>query len=409
MDKETNKRTGSGNTRILITRYQSPRIKKTCLVTGILEGERLMEVHCEDPESPSILGNIYVGRVEKVMPDIHAAFVEINRGVKGYLPLEDCRNPVFIKKINSPSLVQGDELLVQVAKENLKTKLPVLTANISFTGSYLVLTTGNQKLGVSAKIRKEKKEELKALFADIPRDDFGIILRTNAKDADSGVLMEEFHRLCGELKQLVEQAGYRTCFSCLKQSPPEYLNVLKNSYYAGLNEIVTDIPEIYEDILGRMGEILDREGISVRLYEDPMLPLGALYNLDRQIIRGLDTKVWLKSGGYLIIEPTEALTVIDVNTGKSVTKKKPQEHFLKLNKEAAAEIALQLRLRNISGIIIIDFIDLKRKEDRAELMKTLAEAVGKDPVPVQVVDMTPLNLVELTRKKVSKSLKEQLT
>ncbi len=221
--------------------------------------------------------------------------------------------------------------------------------------------------------------------------------------------MEEFHRLCGELKQLVEQAGYRTCFSCLKQSPPEYLNVLKNSYYAGLNEIVTDIPEIYEDILGRMGEILDREGISVRLYEDPMLPLGALYNLDRQIIRGLDTKVWLKSGGYLIIEPTEALTVIDVNTGKSVTKKKPQEHFLKLNKEAAAEIALQLRLRNISGIIIIDFIDLKRKEDRAELMKTLAEAVGKDPVPVQVVDMTPLNLVELTRKKVSKSLKEQLT
>ena len=409
MNKEMHKRAGSGNTRILITGYESPRIKAPCLITAVLEGERLLEVHCEDPKAPSILGNIYVGRVERVMPDIQAAFVEITRGVKGYLPLEDCRDAVFAKKINSPSLVQGDELLVQVAKENLKTKLPVLTANISLTGSYLVLTTGNRKLGVSSKIRKEKKEALKELFADIPRDDFGIILRTNARDAEPDVLMDEFHSLCQELKQLVDQAGYRTCFSCLKQTPPEYLNVLKNSYYAGLDEIVTDIPDIYETIRSQMGEILEREQILVRLYEDPMLPLGALYNLDRQIMRGLDTKVWLKSGGYLIIEPTEALTVIDVNTGKSVTKKKPQEHFLKLNKEAAAEIALQLRLRNISGIIIIDFIDLKRKEDRAELMQTLSNAVSKDPVPVQVVDMTALNLVELTRKKVSKSLKEQLT
>lgn len=364
MHKEMDKITNSSNTKIIITSCQPSQTTKPYLMTGIIEGGRLLELHCENQDCPSVLGNIYVGRVQKVVKDIQAAFVEFSKGTNGYLPLEDCENAVFVKKLKGDSLVQGDELLVQVTKENLKTKLPVLTANININGSYLVLTTGNRRLGVSSKIKKEKKEALKALFADISHEDFGIIIRTNAKDADGALLMDEFHRLRQELKQLVEQSVYRTCFSCLKQSLPEYMNVLKNSYYGRLEEIITDIPQVYDNIISCMKETLEREQISVRLYSDPMLSLAALYNLDRQIMRGLDTKVWLKSGGYLIIEPTEALTVIDVNTGKNVTKKNPQEHFLKLNQEAAREIAFQLRLRNISGIIIIDFIDLKRKEDR---------------------------------------------
>ena len=145
------------------------------------------------------------------------------------------------------------------------------------------------------------------------------------------------------------------------------------------------------------------------MYKDNLLPLAALYNLNKQTEDALQKKVWLKSGGYLVIEPTEALTVVDVNTGKSVTKKDRQEHFLKINLEAAEETAAQIRLRNISGIVIIDFINLEREEDQKTVMEHLRRCVREDSVPVQVVDMTRLNLVELTRKKVEKSLAEQLT
>ena len=208
---------------------------------------------------------------------------------------------------------------------------------------------------------------------------------------------------------MLSEARYRTCFSCLKQSEPEYMRTIQNTRYEHLEEIITDIPEIYEQIQEFQKEDALLRNISLTLYEDSMLSLGSLYNVSKQIERALDKRVWLPSGGYLVIEPTEALTVIDVNTGKDVNKKKKQEHFLKVNKEAARMAAKQLRLRNLSGIIIIDFIDMKQEEDRKELLSYLKREVQLDPVPVQVVDMTKLELVELTRKKVSKNLKEQLT
>ena len=222
-------------------------------------------------------------------------------------------------------------------------------------------------------------------------------------------ILKEFSRLKLELEQLLSEARYRTCFSCLKQSEPEYMRTIQNTRYEQLEEIITDIPEIYEQIQEFQKEDALLRNISLTLYEDSMLSLSSLYNVSKQIERALDKRVWLPSGGYLVIEPTEALTVIDVNTGKDVNKRKKQEHFLKVNKEAARMAAKQLRLRNLSGIIIIDFIDMKQEEDRKELLSYLKKEVQLDPVPVQVVDMTKLELVELTRKKVSKNLKEQLT
>lgn len=393
--------------KLIITNYDKFRL------TGLLNDNNLIEVHCERLERPSILGNIYIGRVKNIQKNINAAFIEIAPGVMGYYPLEQCKDPIFVKKINSPHMVQGDEVLVQIAKENLKTKLPVLTTNINLNGTYCVLTSENKTIGVSTKIKGEKRNALlelsKQMSEQIETDTFGFIIRTNAQNADSEAILAEFCAMKQEFETMVQNAKYRTCFSCLKKNQPDYLRTLQNSYFDQLEEIVTDLPEVFEEVKELCSSNDQMNNIPVRLYQDSLLPLSALYNIEKQMERALGKTVWLPSGGYLVIEPTEALTVIDVNTGKSAKKKNPQEHFLSVNKEAAKEVAHQLRLRNISGIIIIDFIDLKKKEDKQELLSYLSQQVKADPTPVQVVDMTKLDLVELTRKKVSKSLKEQLT
>ena len=378
-------------------------------LTGLFQEQKLIEVHCERLERPSILGNIYIGRVKNIQKNINAAFIEIAPGQMGYYPLEQCKDPIYVKKINSPNMVQGDEVLVQIAKENLKTKLPVLTTNINLTGTYCVLTSENKTVGVSTKIKGEKRNELVELSKQMETKDFGVIIRTNAQNANPEAVMAEYQRMKQEFDTLVSTAKYRTCFSCLKRNQPDYLKTVQNSYFDQLEEIITDIPEVYEEVQELCSRNEQMRTIPVRLYQDKLLPLSALYNIEKQMERALGKTVWLPSGGYLVIEPTEALTVIDVNTGKSVKKKNPQEHFLNINKEAAKEVAHQLRLRNISGIIIVDFIDLKKKEDKQELLSYLTQHVKADPIPVQVVDMTKLDLVEMTRKKVSKSLKEQLT
>ncbi|MCU6761255.1 Ribonuclease E [uncultured Roseburia sp.] len=395
--------------KLVITRFSFGGQDTPFILTGLFRDCQLMEVNCQRSCQESVLGNIYVGRVQKIVKNLNAAFIEYEKGKNGYYSLEDCKDPIYIKKINSPNMVQGDEVLVQVAKENLKTKLPVLTTNINLAGTCCVLTSGNKKLGISSKINKKRREELQELFSDLSLESFGLILRTNAKDAETSEILKEYQLLKRQFDNLLKDAKYRTCFSCLKRSEPGYLKALKNNYVSSLEAVITDQPDIFEEIEDTVSEILKSRQVPLTLYQDKQFPLAALFNIEKQMERAVQKKVWLKSGGYLVIEPTEALTVIDVNTGKSMMKKNPQEHFLDLNKEAALEIAFQLRLRNISGIVIIDFIDLKSKEDQKELLQTLTQAVRQDPVPVQVVDMTRLNLVELTRKKVSKSLKEQLT
>ena len=216
-------------------------------------------------------------------------------------------------------------------------------------------------------------------------------------------------RLSEKLSEMIQRAGTQTCFFLYPPCRFKIHIYLQNSYQEDLEEIVTDLSAVYAEIDEYRQRYPALKQIPIRLYEDKLQPLSKLYNLERQMEHALAKKVWLKSGGYLVIEPTEALTVIDVNTGKSVAKKEPQKHFLNINMEAADEIAMQLRLRNISGIIIIDFIDLSSAGDRRAVMEKLRKAVKNDPIPVQVLDMTKLDLVEVTRKKIEKTLLEQLT
>lgn len=376
-------------------------------VCGLYEEKKLVEVQAQHSDSDSLLGNIYVGRVKDVVKNLNAAFIEIAPGLACYFSLEDLKNPVYVKKINSPALVKGDELYVQVEKEGMKTKPPRVTTNLSFTGKYLVLTTGNQTLGLSKKLDKETKARLKALLSAHRDARFGIVLRTNSQTATEEQILHELQDLTLKAESLLNKAPYQSCFSCVRRQPPEFLTTLRNVYARDLEEIVTDNAALYAEISSYLKAYQPEDLSKLRLYEDKLLSLAKCYSLEVKLEEALRERVWLKSGGYLIIQPTEALTVIDVNSGKSMAKKNVQEHYLKINLEAAAEIAFQIRLRNISGIIIVDFIDMASEEAKRELMEALRTATRKDPVPVQVVDMTKLNLVELTRKKVRKSLREQ--
>ncbi len=383
----------------MITRLT--RNQQTYIATALYSGKQLLEVNLEPVEQKSILNNIYVGRVKDIVKNLNAAFIEIAPGTPAYYSLDECKNPLYVKKINSPRMVQGDEVVVQVVKENIKTKPPKVSTNLTFSGKYLLLTTENTSLGISRKLPSEERERLKELFLPFKNDKFGLVVRTNGAQAEVSELLEEYEALKMEYLQLTQNAVHRTCFSCLKKSSPEFLTAVKNVHSAELEEIITDDPELLEQI--------QAEGVDVTFYEDKLLSLNSLYSLDARLQEALQERVWMKSGGYLIIEPTEALTVIDVNSGKSIARKNVQEHYLKINLEAAKEIAHQLRLRNISGIVIIDFIDMKEQKAKAELMFQLRQFVKEDSVPVQVVDMTRLNLVELTRKKIRKSLAEQLS
>lgn len=384
--------------KLLITKLNRNNI--TYIATALYSEKQLLELYLEPIERESILDNIYVGRVKDIVKNLNAAFIEIAPKMSCYYSLEDCHNPLYVKKINSPRMVQGDEVVVQVVKENIKTKPPKVSTNLTFAGTYLILTTENTSLGISRKLQEEERERLRKLLEPYKNDKFGFVVRTNAAKTEPSEILKEYEGLKQEYEQLMQTAVHRTCFSCLRKSPPEFLAILKNLDASELEEIITDDLELWEQIKAK--------GFQVTLYEDKMLSLSSLYSLEIRLQEALKERVWLKSGGYLVIQPTEALTVIDVNSGKSVAKKKVQEHYLNINLEAAKEIAHQLRLRNISGIIIVDFIDMKEQSAKDELMVQLRRFVKADSVPVQVVDMTRLNLVELTRKKVRKSLREQI-
>ena len=380
--------------------------------TFFLENDEIVEIHCAPADEESagrhLLGNIYVGKVKNIVPNIGAAFVEIESGVNCYYDMKDAEHAVFTHKIGKKPLCIGDELVVQISKEAVKTKAPTVTGNISFTGRYAVLTHGNTRIGVSSKIPKKVREEYKERLRQFQNDRFGIIVRTNAKDAPFQDVLDEISRLKAEYEKIMSAAPTRVCFSCLRSAPPSYISDLKNVYMEGMEEIIVGDPELYTRIQAFFAaEIPEKEDL-LRLYDDSAFPLGKLYSTQTAIEKALREKVWLRNGGYLVIQPTEALTVIDVNSGKSAGKGKNEEGILKINLEAAREAARQIRLRNLSGIIIIDFINLESEENVGLLLKEFRMRLAGDPIQTTLVDITPLNLVEVTRKKVHRPLYEQI-
>lgn len=393
--------------KLIITSFL--RNREPYLVCALLEGDRIVQVQLQPEGERSLLGNIYLGRVEKVLENIGAAFVEIAPGVPCYLPLSEAEQAVRTNQRKGGGIKPGDELVVQVCKEAIKAKVPRLTACPEFPGKYLVLTLGKGHLGFSSKLKAQEKERIRKVLTaaeDFSQD--GAVVRTNAGGVAGEDILKELQILKKRWNTIRETAGHRTCFSLLWEAEPFYLSFLRDVYQQGLEEIVTDLPDIWSQVKDYLA-LHQRENLNkLRLYEDPLLPLHKLYRLEISLDEALREKVWLKSGGFLVIQQTEALVAIDVNSGKYAGKQQAAQVYKKINLEAAGEIARQLRLRNLSGIILIDFINMEEQADREELLKELDSWLRRDPIKTQVVDMTPLQLVEVTRKKVRKSLEDSL-
>lgn len=371
-----------------------------------------MELRLEPASRKTTLGNIYVGQVENIASNIQAAFVLLAPGVRAYFPLQEADQLIYVtpKKKGAP-LCQGDQILVQVSRDAMKGKLPALTANLNFTGKYLVLTTGDKKFGLSGKLSGSDRHTLSAWLTEEiqnPEKEYGLIVRTNAAQAEKDEILQELDYLKKLYKKVAVYGTKRTCFSLLYETEPIYVNVLRDIYQESLTEIVTDDPTIYEHILSYLREYSPAQEEKVRFYQDKLLPLSKLTRLETALDEIQHEKVWLKSGGFLVIQQTEAFVSIDVNSGKFSGKKKAEETYRKINLEAAAEIARQLRLRNLSGIILIDFINMENPDHKDELFHVLQKYLRKDPVKCKAIDITPLNILELTRKKVRRPVIEEI-
>lgn len=372
---------------------------------GILfEDGKAMEIRCY--EADSILGNVYRARVSNLSPNINAAFVDIKKGESCYLSMDD---------YHGEKLKVGDLVTVQVVRDKIKTKRYAVTTDISLQGDYAV-TTLFAPVGVSSKITDSaRKKELKTLMQNlliaeqdaqfylaegnvaeierIKKLTLGGIIRTQAEHAEDAAITREIEGQARLLYSIMKKSEYATQYTCLYHTEVEYIKDIRRMHALQDVEIVTDIPEVTEAIS------------EIPLYTDEYT-LTLRYSLASLLEKTLSKRAYLKSGAYLVIEPTEAMTVIDVNSGKSIKGKNAEEQFLKINIEAAKEIARQLRLRNISGIVMIDFINMKEESHNHGLMKNLAEYVRTDPVRTTVVDMTKLGLVELTRQKGKRALHE---
>lgn len=309
----------------------------------LIQDERLKAVQVLD-NSPSKIGAVYIGKVKNVVKNIEACFVEITNGELCFLPMKAASHAVLLNRNTDGRILEGDEFLVQVTRDAQKTKQASVTTKLSVTSA--------------------------------------------------------------EKTKLLETARHRTCFSCLIEPKEGFVAVLEQLVHDyEYEEILTDNEALFSKLQQYCAGKLPHK--QIRFYEDTSFSLSKLYSLESKLDTALNTRIWLKSGGYLIIEPTEALTVIDVNSGKIDIRKSSQETIYRVNEEAAQEIALHLRLRNLSGIIIVDFINMESSEHRASLLEQLEDMVKNDIQKTTIVGMTPLGLVEITRKKSHKTLREQ--
>ena len=382
---------------VVITEY------KNRICTILFQDNVMQEIHVEADES--ILSAIFMAKVKNISKNINAAFVELFDGQMAFLPLEDVKDCSFLPSIDG-RLREGDEIPVQVIKEAVKTKDPVVTTKLSVNGAYAVVSLDKKKSGFrfSRKLSADKKHELRDALSGIELPaDYAYVVRTGAGElTDFSVLFKELHYLISQMDEILLRAKTRTCFSCIYQGVPSYIDFLHHISNIDYEEIVTDIPNVYEAL-----QVHYKGNKAIRLYQDAF-PLKKLYSIETKMEELFSKKIYLKSGGTIVIEYIEAMTVIDVNTGKCIAKKDKDTLNYQINLEAADMIARQLRLRNISGIIIVDFINMESEEYKAKLTQELKKLLKKDSVSCNYVDITGLGLVEITRKKVQKPIYEIL-
>jgi len=402
---------------------------------ALLEDGNIAELFIERGDVADIAGNIYKGKVQRVLPGMQAAFVNIGLNQAAFIYVSDINNGRYSEVENlliernededdsfninnpgfSPSLInheyhieemitEGQDIMVQAAKAPLGSKGARVTNHISLPGRFIVLMPTSDHIGISRKIEDEtERHRLKEIVESLRRDNFGYIVRTAAEDIQQEKIAYEM----GFLKNLWEniQKKYQTAPapSLLHKEVTISLRAVRDLLMHEAEKLIIDSRSGYESILLFLDSFIPSLKDSVEFYES-LEPIFDAYNLEGDISRALKKKVWLKSGGYIVIELTEALVAIDVNTGRFVGKYNLEETILKTNLEAVKEIAYQIRLRDIGGIIIIDFIDMEKKTNQEKVFNALQKALRKDKSKTHILPISEMGLIQMTRKRVRKPL-----
>lgn len=361
---------------------------KNHMISAWLHDHEIVEFQCCNTKQKNIVGSIYLGKVKNVVKNINGAFVEFEKGELGFLPMRDL------------SLKAEEEIIVQVKKEGSREKKPLLSQQIELTGKYLVLTSDKAAIGISNKIKdREQRQELREMAEPMVTESYGFILRTSAAGASREAVMREAQELADKYEEIVRKGRYRTSFQLLEVNQDMESMLLFGKLPDQTELVITD-----QDILA---DSLKRQGYNVR-YAAEAGEIERQYRIRHFLREALSRKIWMRSGGFLYIEQTEAMAVIDVNTGKSIGNKNKADHIRKINLEAAKEAARQIRLRNLSGIIVIDFIDMKSEYDKETLLRVMQQYLDQDSKKAAAVDITKLGLMEITRKKERNPLFRQI-
>jgi ribonuclease E len=378
----------------------------------ILEGPVLVEHYVAREDSGSVAGNIYLAKTRNVLPGMEAAFLDFGASKNGVLYASDIassgkgggRNQRRIEQV----LKDGDEVLVQVTKDAMGAKGARLTGLPSLPGRYLVLVPESDNVGISRRLPDEDRTRLRDVINQVRPPGFGVIVRTAALHASAEELAADISRLLKDWENIQSQAAQGGAPTLIHQEPELLIKVIREHFTADFRKLLIDDTRAHGTVLSYLQSTAPDLVSKASLYEDT-IPLFDRYHVDDQLKKALDRKVFLPSGGHLVIDRTEALTVIDVNTGKFVGSSTLEDTVLQNNLEAAEEIGRQLRLRDIGGIIVIDFIDMETVDNQQKVLRRLKETLAKDKTRTQVFEVSHLGLVEMTRKNVSAGLLEQFS
>nr|MDQ3293364.1 Rne/Rng family ribonuclease [Actinomycetota bacterium] len=384
---------------------------------AVLEGRSLTEHYVSRPSDDvsQIHGNVYLGKVQNVLPGMEAAFVDIGTPKNAVLYRGDVqydKEDIEAGTKGEPKIEQilkaRQTILCQVTKNPIGAKGARLTQEVSLPGRFVVLIPNSSTYGISKRLPDDERKRLRAVLDKVKPAQHGVIVRTAAEGVTSEELERDVTRLLKQWAQITDLAQRSQAPTLLYREPEMGLRIIREEFNAEFRGVVIDDRELYEEVRDYVGFISPALAERVEFYdpEAEPLPLYERNHIHEQLHKALDRKVWLPSGGSLIIEHTEALTVIDINTGKNVGTSSLEETVFRNNMEAADEIARQLRLRDIGGIIVIDYIDMEVRDNREQVIRRFRDALARDKTRTQVFDISELGLVEMTRKRIGEGLLE---
>jgi ribonuclease E len=386
---------------------------------AVLEGRALVEHYVSRPADDiyEIHGNIYLGRVQNVLPGMEAAFIDIGTPKNAVLYQGDVQfdSDEVEERSSTPRiedvLKARQTILCQVTKNPIGHKGARLTQEISLPGRFVVLVPNSRTFGISKRLPDKERKRLRSILDRVKPAEHGVIVRTAAENVSAEEIERDVKRLLSLWAQIDALAKRSSAPALLYREPEMAVRVIREEFNKDYRGIIIDNRALFDDVQEYVSSITPALADRLEYFDTgrEQLPLFERHHVHEQLVKALDKKVWLPSGGSLIIERTEALTVIDVNTGKNVGKSSLEETVFRNNLEAAAEIPRQLRLRDIGGIIVIDFVDMEERKNRDEVMKTFRAALAHDKTRTQVFDISELGLVQMTRKRIGEGLIESLS